>query len=125
MSDQLPDIGLTNQGYVLDLMGESQQLQIRTWSAQLRLDSQVPFAWKEDTWYRMKFRVDIESEPPAAVAVLRGKVWPRDEPEPKEWTITARDESPNLSASPGLYGNAKVAELYLDNIEVVANSDQP
>ena len=129
MSDQLPDIGLTNHGYVLDLMGESQQLQLRTWSAQNRLSlaneaSTIDFPWKEDVWYRMKFRVDIESEPPAAVTLLRGKVWPRDEPEPKEWTITARDEAPNLSASPGLYGNAKVAELYLDNIEVTANSDE-
>ena len=26
MNDQLPDIGLTAHGYVLDLMGESQQL---------------------------------------------------------------------------------------------------
>jgi hypothetical protein len=128
MSDQLPDIGLTNHGYALDLMGESQQLQIRTWSAQNRLSlaneaSTIDFPWKEDVWYRMKFRVDIESEPPAAVTLLRGKVWPRDEPEPKEWTITARDEAPNLSASPGLYGNAKVAELYMDNIEVTANTD--
>jgi len=111
-------------------MGESQQLQIRTWSAQNRIAlgneaSTIDFPWKEDVWYRMKFRVDIESEPPAAVALLRGKVWPRDEPEPKEWTITARDESPNLTASPGLYGNAKVAELYLDNIEVIANTDEP
>lgn len=125
MSDQLPDIGLTAHGYVLDLMGESQQLQVRTWSAQLRMASTIDFPWKEDTWYRMKFRVDIESEPPAAVAVLRGKVWPRDQDEPKEWTITARDESPNLASSPGLYGNAKVAELYLDNIEVKNNSDEP
>ncbi|MCG8651576.1 MAG: serine/threonine protein kinase, partial [Pirellulales bacterium] len=123
MSDQLPDIGLTAHGYVLDLMGESQQLQIRSWSAQLRMAETVKFPWKEDTWYRMKFRVDLESEPPASVALLRGKVWPRDEPEPKEWTITARDESPNLNASPGLYGNAKVAELYLDNIEVTANPE--
>lgn len=129
MSDQLPDIGLTAHGYVLDLMGESQQLQLRTWSAQLRIrrgneGSTIPFAWQEDTWYRMKFRVDIESEPPAAVAILRGKVWPRDKPEPKEWSVTARDESPNLASSPGLYGNAKVAELYLDNVEVVANSEE-
>lgn len=127
MSDQLPDIGLTNLGYVLDLMGESQQLQIRTWSAQLRLGkantATVPFPWREDTWYRMKFRVDMESEPPASVAVLRGKVWPRDQAEPKEWTITVRDESPNLNASPGLYGNAKVAELYLDNIEITPNTE--
>ncbi|MCO8122848.1 PQQ-binding-like beta-propeller repeat protein [Stieleria sp. TO1_6] len=128
--DQLPDIGLTAHGYVLDLMGQSQdfpnsqQLQIRTWSAQLRMAKTVEFPWQEDKWYRMKFRVDLESEPPATVAVLRGKVWPRDEEEPKEWTITARDEAPNLNSSPGLYGNAKVAELYLDNIEVVPNSDE-
>ena len=126
--DQLPDIGLTNQGYVLDLMGQAQQVQIRSWSAQHRLakagKANEPFPWREDTWYRMKFRVDIESEPPAAVALLRGKVWPRDEAEPKEWTVTIRDESPNLSASPGLYGNAKVAELYLDNIEVTPNNPE-
>jgi outer membrane protein assembly factor BamB len=131
--EQLPDIGLTNQGYVLDLMGQAQQVQIRSWSAQHRLakagdpnkdEATVKFPWQENTWYRMKFRVDIESEPPAAVALLRGKVWPRDEPEPKDWTVTVRDESPNLSASPGLYGNAKVAELYLDNIEVAANTPE-
>ena len=125
MSDQLPDIGLTAHGYVLDLMGESQQLQIRTWSAQLRMAKTIKFPWKEDIWYRMKFRVDLESEPPAAVAVLRGKVWPRDEQEPEEWSITTRDDSPNMASSPGLYGNAKVAELYLDNVEVSANTDEP
>ena len=130
MSDQLPDIGLTAHGYVLDLMGENQELELRTWSAQHRIargneGSKTTFPWKEDTWYRMKFRVDIESEPPAAVALLRGKIWPKGQPEPKEWTVTARDESPNLAASPGLYGNAKVAELYLDNIEVTANSNDP
>ena len=69
----------------------------------------------------MKFRVDIESEGAAAVAILKGKVWPRDQQEPKQWTIEAKDETPNLNASPGLYGNAKVAELYLDNVEVTAN----
>ncbi|MCH5374316.1 MAG: PQQ-binding-like beta-propeller repeat protein, partial [Planctomycetes bacterium] len=51
MSDQLPDIGLTNHGYALDLMGESQQLQLRTWSAQNRLSlaneaSTIDFPWK-------------------------------------------------------------------------------
>lgn len=120
-SNQLPDIGLTNHGYVMDLMGQSQQIQIRTWSAQLRMAKTVSFPWKEDTWYQMKFRSDLESEGPAATIVLRGKVWPRGTPEPKDWTITAVDESPNLNSSPGLYGNAKVAELYLDNVEVVKN----
>ncbi|MCA9140405.1 MAG: PQQ-binding-like beta-propeller repeat protein [Planctomycetales bacterium] len=122
--ERLPDIGLTAQGYVLDLMGETQKLQIRTWaSSEERTSETVDFPWKEDQWYRMKFRVDLDSEGPARVALLRGKVWPRDQEEPKEWTVTVRDESPNLSGSPGLYGNARVSELYLDNIEVVANSD--
>ncbi|KAA1260628.1 outer membrane biogenesis protein BamB [Rubripirellula obstinata] len=121
MSQQLGDIGLTNQGYVLDLMGESQQLQIRTWSAQLRMAQTIKFPWREDTWYRMKFQSELEGEGESAVAVLRGKVWEKDKPEPKEWTITARDQSPNKAASPGLYGNAKVAEIYYDNIEVTKN----
>ena len=55
------------------------------------------------------------------IAVLKGKVWPRGTAEPSEWTVEATDESPNVSGSPGLFGNAKDAELYLDNIHVTAN----
>ena len=81
MSDQLPDIGLTGHGYVLDLMGQSQQLQIRTWSAQLRLSkfdsaeskSTVEFPWEEDQWYRMKFRVDIEKRTTCSGCVAAGQ----------------------------------------------------
>ncbi|MEM8910804.1 MAG: PQQ-binding-like beta-propeller repeat protein [Planctomycetota bacterium] len=120
-ADQLPDIGLTAHGYVLDLMGNSQQLQIRSWSPQLRMAQTVDFPWEEDRWYRMKLRAEIESSSDGPVAVLHGKVWPRDEEEPDDWTVTARDASPNLAASPGLYGNAKVAELAIDNLEVKAN----
>ncbi len=119
--DQLPDIGLTAMGYVLDLMGNSQQLQIRTWDPTLRMAQTVPFEWKEDMWYRMKLRAEIDGSGKSPVAILRGKVWPRDQAEPAEWTVTATDQSPNLQTSPGLYGNAKVAQLYLDNIDVTAN----
>ncbi|MEO9931709.1 PQQ-binding-like beta-propeller repeat protein [Rhodopirellula bahusiensis] len=120
-NDQLPDIGLTAHGYVLDLMGNSQQLQIRSWSPQLRMAKTVDFPWKEDQWYRMKFRAQIEGSGDDAIAVLKGKVWPRGEDEPADWTVTAEDKIPVLSASPGLYGNAKVAELYIDNLEVTPN----
>ena len=121
MQKQLPDIGLIAQGYEIDLMGASQQLQIRTWTATLRMAKQTPFAWYPDRWYRLKFRTEVEGEGDNKVAILSGKVWPRDEPEPKEWTVTARDETPQLTGSPGLYGNAKVAEFYLDNLEVTPN----
>ena len=54
-------------------------------------------------------------------SVLRGKVWKRGEDEPKKWLLEAVDESPNLIGSPGLFGNAKDAEVFYDNIRVNAN----
>lgn len=119
--NKLPDIGVSAHGYALELQGENQELQIYTWPTQLRMASTIDYPWQEDTWYRMKLRAEIVEEDGKKVAVLSGKVWPKDQPEPNEWTITARDESPNLTGSPGLTGNAKNAELYLDNLQVTAN----
>lgn len=118
---KMPDIGLIAQRYTLDLMGAHQQLQIRTWGPVMRMAKKVKFSWQPDTWYTMKFRAEIEQDAGEPVAVLRGKVWPRGTEEPEQWTIQAVDKSPNLNGSPGLYGNAKDAELYLDNITVTPN----
>lgn len=115
--DKMPDIGLIAQGYALDLQGNSQKLQIRSWVPQLRMASTIDFNWEPDTWYTLKLQASVED----GRAVLRGKVWPRGESEPGDWTLTATDDSPNLSGSPGLYGNAKDAELYIDNLTVKAN----
>ena len=41
--------------------------------------------------------------------------------EPAEWTITGTDEAGNLNGSPGLFGNASVAEVTYDNITVTPN----
>ncbi len=71
---KLPDVGLIAQRYTLDMMGESQQLQIRTWAAQLRMARSVPFTWKADTWYTLKLRASVED----GVAVLQGKAWPAE-----------------------------------------------
>ena len=120
-NNKLPDIGLIAQRYTLDLMGAYQQLQIRSWVPVMRMAKSVDFPWSPNVWYRMKFRAEIEDADGKQRAVLRGKVWPRDQAEPDVWTIEAIDESPNLNGSPGLYGNAKDAELYLDNIKVYAN----
>lgn len=118
VGSKMPDIGLVAQRYTLDLMGAQQELQIRTWTPQLeRFSSTVEFKWEPDVWYRMKFRAAVED----GKAVLRGKVWPRDEEEPSEWTVTAIDERPNVQGSPGLYGNAKDAEALYDNLQVVPN----
>ncbi len=116
-SVKLPDIGLIAQRYTLDMMGESQQLQIRTWTAQLRMARSVPFAWKADTWYTLKFHAAVEND----VAVLRAKVWQRGEAEPVEWVLEATDEAANRQGSPGLFGNATNAEIQYDNVTVTSN----
>ena len=118
----MPDIGLIAQGYTMDLKGESKSLQIRSWVPQLRMAKTIPFSWKPNLWYTMKFMATVEKQNGATRAHLFGKVWPRDEEEPAAWTIEAYDASPNLSGSPGLFGNAKDAELFLDNIKVTANN---
>jgi len=114
-----PDIGLIAQRYTFDMMGNSQQLQIRSWTAQLqnRFAVSVPFAWEPDTWYVLKFRAETDG----GKAVLRGKAWKRGDPEPAEWTITGTDEAGNLNGSPGLFGNASDAEITYDNISVTPN----
>lgn len=133
---KMPDMGLIAQRYTLDLMGQNQQLgqqpaageetkdlarqqlQIRTWPPVLaRMGKTIPFEWKPDTWYTMKF----EASNQGSKAVLRGKVWPRGTAEPKAWTIEAEDLAPNRTGSPGLYGNATNAEIFIDNVSVQPN----
>ena len=55
------------------------------------------------------------------VAVLQGKVWPRDQKEPADWAITWEDEPANEIGSPGLFGNANDAEVFYDNVKVWAD----
>ncbi len=109
----VPDMGLIAHRYTLDMMGYHQQLQIRTWAAELRMAKTVPFAWEPSVWYTMKMQVEIEGD----MAYIRGKVWPRDEPEPAKWSIQAVDPLPNHSGSPGIYGYSP-AEIYYDNLKV-------
>ena len=119
-NNQMPDMGLINQRYTLDMMG-AQKLQIRSWTARLELrfaKTVEGFTWKPDTWYTMKF----QSETTAKGVTLRGKVWPRGEAEPAAWQIEATDEAPNLQGSPGLFGNATSAEVYIDNVSVTPNA---
>ncbi len=117
---KMPDIGLIAQGYALDLQGASQMLQIRSWVTQERIAEIVDFQWLPDTWYTMKFRAANED----GMARLQGKVWPKGEPEPETWTVEVTgDEFPVQTGSPGLYGNAKDAEIFLDNISVTPNGD--
>ncbi len=110
-----PDMGLVASGYVLDLMGANQRLQLRAWDTELRLVQEVDFKWDPDVWYTMKLRADTQG----AEGLIRGKVWRRGEPEPAAWTVTAHDPRPVRSGSPGLYGYSPV-EILFDKLSVTA-----
>jgi hypothetical protein len=116
--DRRPDMGLINQRYTLDLMAKD-QLQLRSWTPrlELRFAKTVEFPWKAGQWYTIKF----QAENGAQGVTLRGKVWPRGEAEPAAWSIEATDEVPNTHGSPGMFGNASVAEFYIDNVSVTPN----
>ncbi len=116
-NDKMPDVGLIGQRYTFDMMGASQQIQIRTWPPQLRMAKTVPFQWKANVWYTMKMKTAVEN----GKAILRAKVWDRNKPEPKKWMIEATDPVPNVVGSPGLFGNAKDAEIFYDNIIIQQN----
>ena len=116
----LPDIGLINSRYTLDLMGVKQKLQIRSWASrlQLRFAAEKPFAWKGDTWYTLKF----QSENKDGAITLRAKAWPRGEEEPAEWLVEGTDATPNTQGSPGTFGMSSFAEIFYDNVKVTPNN---
>jgi hypothetical protein len=120
---RMPDMGLIAQRYTLDLMGASQQLQVRSWPPQVatHFSKTIPFSWEAGRWYTIKFeaRTRPATAGTTAAAVLRGKVWPRGEQEPAAWTIEAVHELGNLQGSPGFFGNSKDSEISIDNVSVV------
>ncbi len=122
---QMGDAGVVAQRYQLTLFGVHQRLELQPWQPETQRTATVPFAWKPDTWYRMKLRV--ENLPDGTVRA-RGKVWLRGEPEPEAWTIEKVDRTPNRKGSPGIYGDApshesanQRAEIFYDNIKVTPN----
>jgi outer membrane protein assembly factor BamB len=116
---RMPDMGLIAQRYTLDLMGASQQLQLRSWPPQVatHFSKTIPFAWEAGRWYTMKLEARTRAD---GAAVLRGKVWPRGDKEPAEWTIEGVHVAGNRQGSPGFFGNSKDSEIYIDNVSVEA-----
>ena len=112
----VPDLGLINSGYTLELMGEHQLLELRSWHSARRMYTSTPFSWEPEVWYRAKLEVSTDDDG----AEIRGKVWKRGEPEPEEWSITTVDPHPIHAGSPGLSGYSPT-DIYFDNIEVYSN----
>jgi outer membrane protein assembly factor BamB len=114
---QQGDAGVIAQRYVLTLYGNSQMLHLEPWQPETKRTVAIPYAWKPDTWYRLKLQVE---NTPDGKTRARGKVWPAGEAEPAAWMIERIDPIPNRQGAPGIFGNG-LAELYFDNIKVYAN----
>ena len=114
---QQGDAGIIAQRYVLTLYGNSQMLHLEPWQPEIKRTQTMSYAWKPDTWYRMKLQVE---NLPDGKTRARGKVWPVGETEPAAWMIERIDPIPNRQGAPGIFGNG-LAELYFDNVKVYAN----
>jgi outer membrane protein assembly factor BamB len=114
---QQGDAGVIAQRYVLTIYGNSQLLNLEPWQPETARTVSEPFAWKADTWYRMKLQVE---NLPDGKTRARGKVWAASETEPAAWMIERIDPIPNRQGAPGIFGNA-LAEVYFDNLKVYPN----
>jgi outer membrane protein assembly factor BamB len=111
------DIGITAQRYSLILYGTTQRLKLEPWEPETTRTVTVPFAWKPDTWYHLKLRV--ENLPKGGVRAL-GKAWPTGEAEPDKWLIDRTDPIGNRQGAPGMFIDAEFG-AHIDNISVYPN----
>jgi hypothetical protein len=117
-NDKIPDIGVIAQGYTLEMHGAAQKLFLNSWVPHdKRYFKLIDFAWEANKWYTIKLKASNEN----GKAMLRGKVWPKGEQEPSTWLIELEDPAPNVAGSPGLFGNATNAEIFIDNVTVTPN----
>lgn len=121
----MPDIGLDANRYTLLLTGNTQQLRLISWDALPRIDKTIAFPWEPGKWYSLKLTVSIDGDK----ATVRGRAWPRDAGEPKEWTVEVEDSTPNKEGAPALYALATGiggptkpgTEVYFQNVKITPN----
>jgi len=114
---QMGDAGVVAQRYQLALYGNHQRLALESWQPETERTVKTDFAWKANTWYRVKLEVQ---NLPDGKTRARGKAWLASEPEPQNWMIERIDPIPNRQGSPGLYADAPF-DIYIDNVKVTAN----
>jgi outer membrane protein assembly factor BamB len=114
---KMSEVGLIDQHYLIVLKGNEQKLEIN--SNQERLRVAEDFKWSPNVWYRLKARVDMNSD---HSAVVRAKAWKRDDPEPEKWTLEVPHQTAHAAGSPGLFGfSPQDMRVYVDNLEVTPN----
>jgi hypothetical protein len=88
---QMGDAGIVAQRYTLVAFGNNQRLEMNSWQPEVARAVSAPFAWKPDTWYRLKLRVDNTAD---------GKPGPPPNRSPRRGPSTASIPSPTSRAVP-------------------------
>jgi hypothetical protein len=114
---QMGDAGIIAQRYTLVAFGNNQRLEMNSWQPEVERVAAAPFAWKPNTWYRLKLRVENTAD---GKTRIRGKAWPTAETEPANWLIDRVDPIPNKQGSPGIFADAQFG-VYFDNLKVTPN----
>ncbi len=117
----LPNMGVTANRYIFQMVGNEQLLRLTAWDAVPRVSAELDYPWKPNVWYRIKLTAKVEGD----AAKVLGKVWPKGQPEPADWTIELDDPNPNRNGPPGLYGSAlgiqppkPGTQIFYDNVLV-------
>ncbi|MFO0877047.1 MAG: PQQ-binding-like beta-propeller repeat protein [Gemmataceae bacterium] len=121
----MPDMGIGACRYNLTMIGNDHEVRLVTWDAQKRIEKKMPYDWKPGVWYRLKLTSTLEGDK----AIVKGKVWPRDEKEPEKWSLELEDPVPNREGAPLIYGFANGTidasnpgpEIHYDNIKITPN----
>ena len=121
----MADVGVVAQRYELVLFGNHQRLELQPWQPEVQRTVRKEIEFLKDTWYVIKLEVQtLDGHNVRA----RGKVWPKSQAEPAQWTIERVDPIGSLKGSPGLYADVPNAdpkggsEIYYDNIKVYRNN---
>ncbi len=112
--------GVINQRYIIALVGNAQLLEVS--SNHDRVKASVPFSWQPKVWYRLKARVDVDSD---GSGIIRAKAWRRGKEEPQAWTIEVPHQRAHTQGAPGLFGFSPQNQqrVYIDNIVVTPNDN--
>jgi outer membrane protein assembly factor BamB len=114
---QMGDGGVIAQRYVLVLFGNTQRLELQPWQANAPRTRSVDFAWKPETWYRVKLRVENLAD---GTTRVQGKAWAAADAEPAAWSLELLDKMPHRHGAAGIYADAP-NEVFFDNLKVTAN----
>ena len=100
VGEDLPDMGIVAESLHALARRQYPEAWLVSWDALPRVDTTISFAVTPGSWYRMKLTTDKAGNK----GIVKGKVWPRDQKEPKEWTVELTDPRPIAEGSPAFYG---------------------